>query len=391
MIELAQKNKLSLSVVILMFFGTLSSAHADIKVIVNDDLITTMDIQQGLKAKAARSKDVQMKVQKALQAAMKRRFQSKSTQQKWQQMVSEHPPTSQEEAKLMQKKLAISIQRDVMRTEKPRLLRKYTQKMGRGYRKKVISDLINERLKYQAAKKNNMLMSPADVDKTMVRLAASNKNPQTGKSLTLKQFKMALKSQGVSFKKLKKRIRINNSWQRYVNSKFGRQVSVTEKEIQRMLAADKSPTPKKTASAPQEKILKVSFVFPKKASEAGKSKRVVEANSFSKSVSSCSKITQKAALQSNVEIKYINNGMRHAKIRKALSDRKGGQLSAPVMFNDFVALYAKCGKPSAKKSSGSASLAKRKKVESFLRRKAIARLAKKHLRDLKQDANIEYR
>ncbi len=375
MIDLARYSRTLLVVLTLFVLGIVSPAFADIKVIVNDDLITTVDIEEGLKAKLARSK--------ALRLAMMKRFKSNSTKEKWREMVQRERPTSKEEAQKLQRKLAAQIKRDVARSFKPRL------------RKAVIQDLIDERLKYQAAKKNNVLLSMEDANKMMKRLASGNKHPKTGKPLTLAQFKKALKSQGVSFKKLQQRIRINNSWQRYIYSKFGRQVSVTEKEIQQLMRKDKSSTKKSVASstADKVKILKVSFIFPQKAksSEADKSKRFVEADTFRKNLSSCNKITQKAALKSNVKIKYINNGMKYAKIRTAIKGRKDGQLSAPVLFNDFVALYTRCSSGGKKVVIKSGDPAKRKKVEAFLKKKAISRLAKRHLRDLRQDANIEYR
>ncbi len=376
MIDFARFSRYNFALLPFMIFALISPALADIKVIVNDDLITTLDIEQGLKAKLARSKEVRK--------AMVRQFKSKSTKEKWRQMVMTERPTSREEAQALQKKLAAQIKRDVARRFKGKL------------RKSVLNDLIDERLKYQAAKKNNMLISKEDAEKMMARLAANNKHPKTGKPLTLSQFKQALRSQGVSYNALKKRLRIGNSWQRYIYSKFGRQVSVTEKEIQNLMTKQKTSPKKavKSSSTTQVKILKVSFVFPQKAksSQADKTKRVVEATNFhKKGLSSCSKIVQNAALQSNVKIKYINNGLKYAKIRKAVKNKSSGQLSGPVMFNDFVALYAKCGGGTKKSVVKSGDPAKRAKVEAFLKKKAISRLAKRHLRDLRQDANIEYR
>lgn len=376
MIDKVQDSRTFLSILMVMFGSLLSPALADIKVIVNDDLITTVDIEEGFKAKLARSKEVR--------AALMRRFKSDATKARWREMVMTERPTSKAEAQRLQQKLAEELKREISRRFKPKL------------KKQVLQDLIDERLKYQAAKKSNMLLTDQEMNSLMKRLAGSNKHPKTGKPLTLKQFKQALKSQKVNYEKLKQRLRINNSWSRYVRRKFGHQVSVSGSDIDKAMARSAAGKNSKKAKtkASGEKILKVSFVFPKKSSESGKSKRVVEANAFRKQASSCNLIAQKAALQSNVQIKYINNGMRYAKIRNALKGHQGGQLSAPVMFNDFVALYAKCnsGKSAKKtKTVSSGDLARRKKIENQLRGKEISRLAKKHLRDLRQDANIEYR
>ena len=58
--------------------------------------------------------------------------------------------------------------------------------------------------------------------------------------------------------------------------------------------------------------------------------------------------------------------MKYAKIRTAIKGHKDGQLSAPVLFNDFVALYARCSSGGKKVVVKSGDPAKRKKMEDIV-------------------------
>ena len=368
------------SAFVVLFFSIILPAAAEIKVFVNEDIITSLDIKHGLKRKLSGSK----KMRKEMQQALMKQFKSPSTRNRLKALFAQERPRTKEEANKIKSGLARQIQREVANRYK----RKYTPRL----RKNIVNDLIDDLLKYQAVKKNNMLLTEEEMSGIIKNIASRNKHRKTGKPLTVKQLKQELERGGQKFEKFRHRLRVNYSWRRYINSKFGRQVSVSEKQIQAALARQKNGA-SSAAKKAVEKILKVSFSIPQKTPESGRAKRFAEADTFRQSVTECLKISQKAVLQPNVEVKYLDNGMQHKKVRDAVRDRQKGQLSTPVEFKSFIALYAKCGDGSnnAKKIAGTVNDARHKKAEKQLKVKEIARLAKRHLRDLKQDANIRYR
>ncbi len=129
-------------------------------------------------------------------------------------------------------------------------------------RKQVLDQLINEKLAMQIAKRNNVVITDAQVDAAINRIATHN-------NLTLAQLKVALGQQGMQFSTYKKQIREQMLMSTISQHVVGGSVSVTDQEVKDfmrqhpntnmqyhladiLIALSDKPTPGQTAAAQKQ-------------------------------------------------------------------------------------------------------------------------------------------
>jgi len=95
-------------------------------------------------------------------------------------------------------------------------------------RQQVLRNLIDETLEIQAAKAEKITIKPADIDKTLVRVAANVKQ-------TPDQLAAFLETQNSSIKTLRRQIEGEIAWQRLQRAKIESGVSVGEDEVKAVL------------------------------------------------------------------------------------------------------------------------------------------------------------
>ena len=95
-------------------------------------------------------------------------------------------------------------------------------------RAQVLRNLIDETLQIQAAKAAEIKVTPADVDKTVARVAANVKQ-------TPEQMAEYLKSRGSSIRSIRRQIEGEISWTRLQRAKIESQVSVGEDEVKSVI------------------------------------------------------------------------------------------------------------------------------------------------------------
>jgi peptidyl-prolyl cis-trans isomerase SurA len=95
-------------------------------------------------------------------------------------------------------------------------------------RQQVLRNLIDETLQIQAAKAEEITIKPADIDKTLARVAASNKQ-------TVEQLTALLESHGSSIKTMRRQIEGEIAWTRLQRAKIESSVSVGEEEVKAVL------------------------------------------------------------------------------------------------------------------------------------------------------------
>ena len=104
-----------------------------------------------------------------------------------------------------------------------------------GLRRKATQELIEERLKIQAAKQSKVLISKTELENVMKGIAKRNK-------LSFNAFKKQLKGQGTDYNTMRTRVRAQLSWGRLINAKFGRFVDVNQKTIDESVLASGDAT-----------------------------------------------------------------------------------------------------------------------------------------------------
>jgi peptidyl-prolyl cis-trans isomerase SurA len=95
-------------------------------------------------------------------------------------------------------------------------------------RQQVLRNLIDETLEIQAAKTEKITIKPADIDKTLTRVAANVKQ-------TPDQLAQFLESQGSSVRSLRRQIEGEIAWQRLQRAKIESGVSVGDDEVKAVL------------------------------------------------------------------------------------------------------------------------------------------------------------
>jgi len=95
-------------------------------------------------------------------------------------------------------------------------------------RQQVLRNLIDETLQIQAAKAEEITIKPADIDKTLTRVAANNKQ-------TVDQLNALLESNGSSIRTMRRQIEGEMAWARLQRAKIESSVSVGEDEVKAIL------------------------------------------------------------------------------------------------------------------------------------------------------------
>ena len=95
-------------------------------------------------------------------------------------------------------------------------------------RQQVLRNLIDETLQIQAAKVEKITIKPADIDKTLLRVASGVKQSP-------EQLGAFLESQGSSVKSLRRQIEGEIAWQRLQRAKIESSISVGEDEVKAVL------------------------------------------------------------------------------------------------------------------------------------------------------------
>ena len=206
-------NFLISKIIILTFFSTpvFAAGSHKIRVLVEDSPITDFHISQRVNLHLMSSQELTKRIRAKLKA--------KSTQKRWRSYIQEARPTSKAEVVKLQKRFVQRLQNEARRG------------IASGLRKKVLEELINERLQISVAKKNNIVISDTVLDGQISRIAQRN-NKKDKPAVAKKKFYKVLAGRGVGASTFKEKIRASLAWQQLVRRKFGRDVSFSDMRLQ---------------------------------------------------------------------------------------------------------------------------------------------------------------
>lgn len=244
-------------------------------------------------------------------------------------------------------------------------------------RKTALQDLVDERLKLQEAKKRGLQIGDQEVNQAIGQRAGGNYKA------IFNQFRRA----GVDPATLQDLVRANMLWGQMVRGKFRAQVKVRDQDI--LAAIPQKKDGKKNQTVQEYTLQRIIFVVPAKASRAQRAVRQREASNFRNSFTSCKDIVAKTAKLRNVSVKKLgrrNDGELPAAIQKELSSTPVGKLTRPKQAQSGVEMIAVCDKREIK---GSAAIIAANENE--VMNSELQIFARRYIRDLRQDAVIEYR
>lgn len=248
-------------------------------------------------------------------------------------------------------------------------------------RKRVMEDLIAERIQLQAATKEGVAVSDDEVKELFARVAKSNR-------MTSDQLEASLSQLGVNAATMKEQIRARISWRDVVRRKFRGQVSVNASQIDQAISSEEPAENQKKSTEFQ--LQRVRLAMSGSPDQRKIAARLVEAEGLRNRVRSCSNIEN--AIKPLRKASFKSIGRRTAAqmpqpTRAILLASQEGQMTPPTITSAGIELYVVC----AKRTVANVNDEQRQKVRSKLLSEEYDILARRHLRDLRQDAFVEYR
>ena len=349
------------------------SGNQSIIALINDEPITAYEVEQRAAFIALSSGGGGGDMKAKAEARWKQIVKDPSTNTRFQELLKTKNVQTKEEARDLQTKFVKELQANMV----AQLQREQRSGAVAGSRAKAQDELIDEKIKLQEAKKLSTVASDEEVSTFVRSIAERNK-------MTEAQFGTHLKGMGVDIQTMKSRFRAEISWREVIRRKFGNQIAITNRDVDRLVA--------NSAAGEDEVELmlqRISLFTPPKADQAVIAKRLGEAETLAAKFTTCADM--KALATQIGGARYEDLGQRAPSAipeptRTLLINATDGSILPASVSAGGIELWAVCGRKVV-----SANEQKRETAENELRSKEFEILAKKHLKDLRQDAAIEYR
>ena len=266
--------------------------------------------------------------------------------------------------------------------QRERFLALTTQRQPSPELKKEATDLlIDEHLQMQEGKKAGVTPDEEDVNRVLADMASKN-------SLDVDGLTQALAKSGVDIKTLKDRIRAQIVWQDVVRRKLRREVQIGDVEVDQALAESGQAGGGGESEATMQ-LRQVKFSLPSNADQRTIAVKLAEAEALRAKFSSCANVADLAKGASGATIKTLQDQQASGLAQPArllIMNAKVGQMTPPTISSSGVELYAVCGKLSTRVDSKVREETQRKLIN-----EELVIHAQRMLRDMRQDAFIEYR
>ena len=264
--------------------------------------------------------------------------------------------------------------------QRERFLALTTQQQPSPALKKQATDmLIDERLQMQEARKLTVTPNEDDVARVLEGMAQKN-------NLTVDGLSTALGQVGVNIKTLKDRIRAQVVWREAVRRKFRRDVQIGDADI---TAAMSDAGEEAGSDGPAETALQlrqVKFEIPAGADQSTIAARLAAAEDVRTRFGSCAELAKGVSGASVKTLQDQKTASLAQPARLLVMNAKVGQMTPPTISAAAVEMYAVCGKRSFRGDDTARAETQRK-----LMNQEMTLRAERLLRDIRQEAFIEYR
>jgi peptidyl-prolyl cis-trans isomerase SurA len=343
-----------------------------IAVLVNDEPITGYEIEQ-----RQRVMGLSANIGEKAQANFKRALQDPKTSERLKailgEVIKENPGKTREQVIAVfeerKKQFAMNLQKQAVESAKTSMLP--TLKKG------ALDELIDERLKLQEAKRLNAVASDAEVSKIIQSLAEKNK-------MTEAQFATHLSSMGADIEGMRGRFRAMLSWNDVIRRRFGHQVAITERDVDRIVS--QGPAGQDSVEL---LVQRVTLTIPEKINQKLVAQRMADAEGMRSKFTDCKSLPAMASGVANAKLEDLGTRKPSSltePTRSLLLAARDGEMVPPTVGTGGVELYAVCGRTVVKADEG-----KRNAAQEELRQREFSLFAERHLKNLRQDALIEYR
>jgi peptidyl-prolyl cis-trans isomerase SurA len=264
--------------------------------------------------------------------------------------------------------------------QRQRFLAVTTQAQPGPVLKKQATDmLIEERLQIQQAKKLGFAPDEESVNKVLAGMAQKNNMSPDGLGAALGQM-------GVNIKTLKDRVRAQVAWQDVVRRKFRRDVNIGEADVDKALSGSSDGEVEEKTTL---QLRQVKYTIPSDADQGVIAKRLAEVEAVRAKLQSCGKVSTLTAGMKGLTVKTLQDQLASSlsqPTRLLVMNAKVGQMTPPTLTGSAIEAYAVCGRRSIKGAPE-----ERQQAESKLMDEELGIRAEGLLRDMRQEAFIEYR
>ncbi len=247
-----------------------------------------------------------------------------------------------------------------------------------GSRSKALEELIEEKLKLKEAQRRGINPSPQEVDSAFASIAGRTK-------MSPAQLGQALGKNGVSPEALKARLRAELAWARTVRARFRGTVNVEEADV---LASARS-------RGDMERMVKeftlkqVIFIVPKDASDSEAAAVKKKAQRFQPTIAGCEAVLAQTQGMRDVVVKTVgrrDESQLSGPLLEKLASLQVGMATEPAPIDEGFEMLVICNIREI--ASDTAAL---DEVRTEMMDKEGQLLARRYIRDLRQDAVIEIR
>ncbi len=353
--------------------GASQGSGGGIALVVNGEPITGYDINQ-----RAHLMGLQAGIGQRAQENFKRLVKTKEVTEKWKQIVQAtiqaHQATKTREQIIAiiqqkQREFAKSLQAQAVGSARASVIG--------GLKSKARQELIEEAVKRQAARRENVNVDEAAVNNIIQQLAARNK-------MTPQQFATHFGNLGVDFASFKSRFRTQHAWVEVVRKKYGYLANPNNRDIDKLLQKEAAGE-----SQLDVKVHRILIPVPAKMDQRVMASRVAEAENLQRQFRNC---RSTSVLASKVKgARFEDLGTRKAATFSEptctfIQNAKDNEMLPPSVTSGGIELLAVC-----ERNIVDAAKSKRAEKAAELRQEEFERLSRKYLRDLMADAVIEKR
>jgi peptidyl-prolyl cis-trans isomerase SurA len=267
------------------------------------------------------------------------------------------------------KEFAIGLQKQAMDGARSAALPKF--------KKDAQDELIEEKIKMQEARKLGVVTSDEEVSKVVKGIAANNK-------LTEAQFAQNIKNGGSDISVMRARFQAGFSWREVIRRKFAAQISINQRDVDKLVSQSAAKD-----DTTELQIQKITLPLPAKLDQSALAQRLADADGLRRKFSGCTSTAQLAGTLPGAkfeDLKYIKPSAVSEPARSFLTSAKDGDMLPPQTSTGGIDVYTVCGRRELK-----ADEKKREEAQAQLQSQEFEQLAKRYLRDLRQDALIELR
>ena len=343
--------------------------------LVNDEPITSRDVDQ-----RARFLSAGANVGPQAAETFKRLATSEATNTRFRGIVEEI--VKQNQGKSREQIMAIIEKRKL---EFAQGLQKQAMESARSssvpkHRKDALEEIIEEKLKLQEARKLSVDVTDDEANRVIAGIAQRNGQTEA-------QFAQNLRGMGVDVSTMRARFRAGFAWRDVIRKKFAAQIQISEKDVERLVAA--TPGAKGPADTQEFAIQRIIFALPGKLDQAAMARALADADGIKRKFGGCKSMETLVKDQPAAKFeasKYVRPSTIAEPTRSMMLGAKDGDMLPPQTATDGVELIAVCNRRALQIDDKT-----REEATQELQSRKFEELAKRYLRDLRQDAHIENR